>query len=423
MKQDMKKKVDYRPRIVDKTLSELLEAFGGVLITGPKWCGKSWTADHHAASRIDIDRDENKRRALMLPDEALAGKTPRLIDEWQDAPGLWDAARREIDIRHETGLFIFTGSATPTGKLPSHTGTGRFARLKMRPMTLYESGDSSGRISLAALFAGDRAPTLTSDMNAKKAIELICKGGWPAGLWLNAGGAARIPKEYFEAIVSEDINKADGTNRRTRLVSLLMRSLARNTASAPRATTIKADINRDGDNLSEQSIRSYMDALMKIFVLEEQASWLPSLRSRTRIRSASKRHFTDPSIAAAALGASPELLLKDVRTAGQLFESLCFRDLSVCVEALGGKIYHYRDDSGLEVDNILELPDGRWAAVEVKLGAFEFDGAAKNLARLKRKVSKDAGEPVFLAIMTASGGVAYTRDDGPLVIPVDAFGP
>jgi predicted AAA+ superfamily ATPase len=413
----------YKPRIVDRRLAELLRAFGGVLITGPKWCGKSWTADHQAVSRIDIDREENRRLAMMLPDEALAGKTPRLIDEWQDAPNLWDAARRQIDSRHTPGLFILTGSAAPPEGKPSHTGTGRLARLKMRPMTLYESGDSSGTVSLAALFHGEPIRPSVSEMDAKKALRLVCRGGWPAGLWLAEEATLQIPQEYFKAIVAEDIHRADGVHKSARLVSLFMRSIARNTATVAKAATIREDVRRDDDDLSEQSVRSYCDALLKIFVIEEQEAWLPSLRSKTRIRTRPKRHFTDPSIAAAALGASPELLLKDIKTAGFLFESLCFRDMAVHVESLGGKIYHYRDDSGLEADAILELPDGRWGAVEVKMGEFEFDGAAAHLIRLKNKVSADAGEPAFLAILTASGKLAYSREDRVAVIPIDCLGP
>jgi predicted AAA+ superfamily ATPase len=412
----------YKERLVDERLKELLSAFGGVLITGPKWCGKSWTASNQANSEIYIDQKENQERALLLPDTVLTGATPRLIDEWQDAPLLWDAARRQIDKKHSPGLFIFTGSSMPPEEKLSHTGTGRFARLNMRPLSLLESGDSSGKISLGNLFQNGMVEPCPSEMDFKKAVHLICKGGWPASFWLDDPAAMLIPQEYIQAIAQKDISRIDGVKKDPHRVLLFLRSLARNTATAARASTLSGDVARDGGEISDQTTRSYLEALRLIYVIDEQEAWQPSLRSRTRIRTSPKRHFTDPSLAAAALGATPELLVGDLKTAGFLFESLCYRDLCVYADASRGKVFHYRDDSGLEADAIVSLPDGRWGAVECKLGSFEFDAAAENLIKLKQKLAGEIREPSFLAIVTATGGLAYTRDDSVSVVPLDCLG-
>jgi predicted AAA+ superfamily ATPase len=414
----------YRPRLVDDKLDDLLSAFGGVLIIGPKWCGKSWTAMSRAKSEIYIDIKENKQRAMLLPRETLDGETPRLIDEWQDAPLLWDAARRLIDERHKTGQFIFTGSAVPPKEKTSHTGTGRFARLRMRPLSLYESGDSNGAVSLAELFDVGAVEPAVSHMDFKKAIALICKGGWPASFWIPEQTATVIAREYVDMIIHEDIQRIDSTRRNPAITALLLRSLARNSATSARVTNLKADVEEhESETISEQTIRSYYEALKRIFVIEEQDAWMPSLRSRSRLRVTPKRHFADPSLAVAALGASADLLIDDIKTAGFLFETLSYRDLSVYIETLGGHVFHYRDKEELEADAILELPDGRWGAIEIKLGTFEFDDAAANLMRLKRKLADETRPPSFLAILTASGGAAYTREDGVCVIPIDCLKP
>jgi len=417
-------KKDYKPRTVDEKLKKLLSTFGGVLITGPKWCGKSWTALNQAESEVFIDMEDNKKKAMLMPDLVLDGKNPRLIDEWQDAPILWDAARRRIDKEHRPGIFLFTGSAVPAKEKPSHTGTGRFARMRMRPLSLFESGDSSGKLPLTLLFEGKDFKPCPSEMDYMKALRLICAGGWPAAFWVPEAHAPLIAKEYMNMVINEDINRTDDIKRDTALVSLFVRSLARNSATSVKATSLRADITkREGADISEQTVRSYYEALKKIFVIEEQDAWAPSLRSRSRIRTTPKRHFADPSLAVAALGATPEILVEDIKTAGFLFESLCFRDLSVYMDALGGAVYHYHDFDDLEADSILQLPDGRWAAVEVKLGEFEFDIAAGNLRKLKKKLAKETVPPSFLAIITASGGAAYKRDDDVYVIPLDCLKP
>jgi len=415
-------KNDYRPRIVDKKLKTLLSVFGGVLITGPKWCGKSWTASSQAESEIFIDIEENKKKAILMPDVVLEGNNPRLIDEWQYAPLLWDAARRKIDEKHQPGMFLFTGSAVPPKDAPSHTGTGRFAKMRMRSLSLYETGDSSGKVSLTSLFDDEDFEPCMSEMDYMKALCLVCAGGWPAAFWVPEEHASLIAREYMNMVVNEDINRVDGIKRDPALVALFARSLARNSATSVKATSIKADIvEREGGDITEQTVRTYYEALKKLFVIEEQDAWAPSLRSRNRIRTTPKRHFTDPSLAAAVLGATPKILSDDIKTAGFLFESLCFRDLSIYMDALDGAVFHYHDYDELEVDTILQLPDGRWAAAEVKLGTFEFDAAAENLRKLKKKLAKETVPPSFLAIVTASGGAAYKRDDGVYVVPLDCL--
>jgi predicted AAA+ superfamily ATPase len=420
------KKRKYRPRIVDALLKRDMRTFGGVLIAGPKMCGKTWTGQQQASSSVYLDDEDNLQKALLAPEVVLAGDNPRLIDEWQTAPLLWDKARRFIDREQRPGLFIFTGSAVPPAAKPRHSGTGRFTRLAMRPMTLFESGDSSGIISLKKLFNGEKIKPCASQMNFQKVVRLICRGGWPAGLWLNEDDAMRLPQGYLRMVIESDVSRVDGVNRNPAKVELLLRSLARNSATTAGPSSILSDLrfHEQNETLSADSVESYLNALKQIFVIEDQEAWLPALRSKTRIRSSPKRHFVDPSLAAASLGATPEALADEPKTAGFLFESLCHRDLSVYTEALGGKVYHYRDEKGLEADAILQLPGGAWAAVEVKLGTFQFDEAAENLLKLKKKMeAQEVRPPAFLMILTASGGLAHTRDDGVHVVPVDCLGP
>jgi predicted AAA+ superfamily ATPase len=362
--------------------------------------------------------------ARLAPELALAGAAPRLVDEWQLAPVLWDKARRMIDNDGQSGRFIFTGSAVPaTGT--RHTGTGRFVRLQMKPLTLFESGISSGSVSLAALFTGEKIAPAPSTLNFEKAVALICKGGWPAALWLDEEAACALPAGYLKMIIESDISRVDGVNRSPARAELLIRSLARNNATQAGTRALLSDINiHEGNNvMSEDTIESYVNALKQIFIIEDQEAWLPSLRSKTRIRTSPKRHFTDPSLAAAALGATVEMLLNEPKTAGFLFESLCYRDLTVYSQNLDGKVYHYRDEKDLEADAVIQLPNGKWGALEVKMGSFEFDKAAKSLLKLKQKMEGIVEPPQFLAILSATGSLAYTREDGVLVVPLDCLGP
>lgn len=408
----------YIPRVVDSGIDTMLSAFGGVLVTGPKWCGKSWTGVHHASSSIMLGTDRANKLARLSPEDALAGRYPRLIDEWQDVPDLWDIARRRIDFENKKGMYIFTGSTVPPKT--HHSGTGRFARMSMKTMSLYESGNSNGSVSLSKLFSEGKVSTTRSRMDYKKIVRLICKGGWPSTSKDPNDVAVRISEEYVKSIIQTDLSAITGTRKNPVLTERVLRSLARNSASPVKISTLTSDISEEGRPVSDQTIRSYVDSLKDIFMVEEQHIWSPHLRSRTRLRSSPKIHFTDPSLATAVLGITSEALEKDVNTAGLLFESLCYRDISVYASSLYGNLYYYRDSNGLEIDNIIELPDGRWGAMEVKLGDYEVDKAAKNLLRLNGNVKNDAS---FLSVITATGKIAYTREDGVSVIPIDLLGP
>jgi len=412
----------YRPRVVDDRVSSLLTAFGGLLIVGPKWCGKSWTGIRYSKSIFFTGDEDSAALASLDPSIALEGEQPRLIDEWQDVPKLWDVARRNIDLYGKKGVYIFTGSTVPPLKNTRHSGTGRFAKLRMHSLSLFESGNSSGSVSLSRLFAGDSVRNERSDLDYRKAVDLICRGGWPAALGMDGNAALEIPHMYIESVIDSDLYHLDGKERDRNLLRLVLESLARNNATSAKLSVISKDISENGGNVSDSAIRDYINAFKKIYMIEEQKAWTTSLRSRARIRTSPKRHFTDPSLAAAVLGATPDILIRDVHTAGFLFESLCYRDLSIYAMALKGNVYQYLDNTGLEIDSIIELSDGRWGAVEVKLGTSEFDKAAKNLLTLKEKVSNGT-DPSFLMILCASGGLAYTREDGVLVVPADLLGP
>lgn len=413
---------EYRPRVIDNRVSSLLTSFGGLLIAGPKWCGKSWTGARYSRSIFFVGDEDSAALASIDPSLALEGEQPRLIDEWQDVPKLWDIARRNIDFSGKRGVYIFTGSTIPREKTTHHSGTGRFAKIRMHTLSLFESGDSDGSVSLSKLFAGDKMKNRKSNIDYRRTVGLICKGGWPTALDMDGQAALEIPRRYIESVVDSDLQRLDDKARDRDLLRLALRSLARNSATPAKLSVISKDISTNGGTISDGTIYEYISAFKRIYLIEEQEAWAMSLRSRARIRTSPKRHFTDPSLAAALLNATPDILVKDVRTVGFLFESLCYRDLSVYAAASGGKVYHYHDSSDLEVDNIIELCNGKWGAVEVKLGTSEFDDAAENLLSLKEKVGPDK-EPAFLMILCASGGLAYTREDGVLVVPVDLLGP
>ena len=414
----------YRPRIIDQLIKEKLSAFGGVQITGPKSCGKSWTGVFHSNSYMFLGEEEINNSVELNPQAALEGEYPHLVDEWQDIPKLWDIARRNIDFKNKKGMYIFTGSTQIPYEKTFHTGIGRFARLQMRTMSLFESGDSNGAVSLSKLFDSGRTDVASSNLDFKKAVNLICRGGWPGALEVDEKEAFRTSYDYIESLKKVDTSRVDGVRRSSTVMGLVLRSLARNNATSASVPTIAADIRSAGEDISEQTVRSYIEVLKKLFVIEEQEAWHPYVRSKTRIRKTGVRHFIDPSLAAAALGASPNILLKDTKTAGFLFESLCYRDLSAYALASRGRVFHYRDGADLEVDAIVQTEDGRWGAAEVKLGTFEFEKAASNLTRVKDKmVAAGAEEPSFLMIISATGRVAHTRPDGIVEAPIDCLGP
>lgn len=416
----------YKSRIADEILERKLKGKGAVLIEGPKWCGKTTTAEQIAKSVLYMADPANGEQNLTLadinPSLLLTGDTPRLIDEWQLAPKLWDAIRFEVDHRGEEGQFILTGSAVPVDKNKIvHTGTGRFSWLLMRPMTLYESGESTGTVSLKDLFDGPFTINGINNLSLEDIAYLCCRGGWPRSIFLDKDIALDSAFDYYDAIVNSDISRVDGVNRNSLRVNNLMRSYARNIGSQASIETIKNDMaNNDSFDLDTDTVFSYINALKKIFVIEESPAWNPNLRSKAAIRTSDTRYFIDPSIATASLGIGPEDLINDLNTFGLVFETLCIRDLRVYAESINGNVYHYRDSSSLECDAVIHLRNGSYGLVEIKLGGDRLiDEGAKNLIKLQNKIDTEKmKKPSFMMVLTATGNYAYKRDDDVYVIPV-----
>lgn len=419
---------NYRKRIADKLLEFRLEEMGAVLIEGPKWCGKTTTAEQHARSSIYLSNPQSRRQYIELadvnPSLVLAGESPRLIDEWQVAPRLWDAVRYEVDHRAMVGQFILTGSAVPPSQAEiQHSGTGRYAWLTMRTMSLWESGDSSGEISLQGLFNGQND---MSGINPHKSLEkiafLTCRGGWPAALSRNERAALRLATDYLDAIVRSDVSRADSQLTNSDIVSRIMRSYARIQGTQTPTTKILDDISpsTDAPLLSINTLHSYLAALKAIFVTEDMPSWNPNLKSKTAIRTTDTRYFTDPSIAVAALGLGPEDLTNDLKTFGLIFETLCIRDLRVYADALDGNVYHYRDKTGLECDAVVHLRNGAYGLIEIKLGGeTAISHGIETLKKLAGKIDDSKmGCPTFLMVLTAVGDYAYRRRDGIWIVPI-----
>lgn len=414
----------YLSRIADKILADRLESSGAVLIEGPKWCGKTRTATEISKSQLYM-QDPDKTLSYMKaadtkPSLLLKGETPRLLDEWQMAPVLWDAVRFMVDQRGKTGQFILTGSAVPQDNVVQHTGTGRISRIMMRPMSLFESNESNGTISLSDLFNGKTDIEAFSDLTIEQIAFAIVRGGWPASVEDTKKSALRRAVDYVEAVINADVSRVDNIEKNPVRVRALLRSLARNISTVATIKTIHDDIamSDTDESISEKTISQYLNALNRIFVTENLPAWNPALRSKTAIRTSPKRQFVDPSIATAIMRLTPERLLDDFNYFGFLFESLCDRDLRIYTEAIDGEVFHYRDSSGLESDAVIVLNDGRWAAVEIKLGSKEIEDAAKHLIELKNKVNtQKMMEPSFLMILTGTE-IAYRRDDGVLVVPL-----
>jgi uncharacterized protein len=416
--------VTYVPRIADAELTAQLEASGAVVVEGPKAVGKTETARRQAASLVLLDVDAGARAAAAVdPELILEGDTPRLIDEWQLEPSVWNHIRRVIDDRRLPGQFILTGSAVPADDVTRHTGAGRIARLRLRPMSLAESGHSSGAVSLDAVFAGTPPRAADPGMTITKLVDLLCTGGWPAIAGLSVPVAQRRLRAYLDEIARADIQRVDGIGRDPVKVARVLRSLARHVATEVTATTIAADFGGAEGPVDRDTIASYLHALERLMVIEDQPAWAPALRSRSRLRTSPKRHFVDPCLAVASLSATPEMVLKDLNFAGFLFESLVIRDLRVYAQHRGGRVLCYRDNTGLEIDAIVEMPDGRWAAFEIKLGAGRVDAGVRSLLRFAERVDvARCGEPVLLAVVTATG-FAYLRRDGVGVVPIATLGP
>lgn len=416
----------YRKRIADDILKRKLEGKGAVLIEGPKWCGKTTTAEQLAESILYMDEPEKKEQNIAMselsPKRLLKGATPRLIDEWQIAPKLWDAIRFEVDHRGELGQFVLTGSAVPVdSKEITHSGTGRFTWLTMRPMSLYESGDSTGEVSLKDLFDGISEVDGENTISIDRLAFLVCRGGWPQAVTMRDEIALDQATDYYDAVVRSDINRADNIQKNPERVKRLMRSYARNQGSQVANTVIAQDIAvNDEASMSEETIASYLNALRKIFVVEDMPAWNPNLRSKTAIRAADTRYYIDPSIAVAALGIGPNDLLNDLKTFGFLFEALCVRDLRVFADALGGEVYHYRDKDGQECDAVVHLRNGAYGLIEIKLGGDKLiEEGAESLKAMQAKIDTDKMKaPSFLMVLTGTGDYAYCRQDGVYVVPI-----
>lgn len=421
--------ITYKSRIADKLLQEQLEAAGVVLIEGSKWCGKTTTAEHIAKSVLYMDHPQKKAEYMLLaennPEILFEGECPRLLDEWQVAPQLWDTARFIADRKKGTGHFIFTGSAVPVDSSKiSHTGTGRFAWLTMRPMSLWESGESNGSISILKLFAGQMQAAIAPDPSLEEVAFMLCRGGWPGALDLKRQAALMQSRNYVDAVCKKDISRVDGVERDAAFALRLMRSYARNQGGQVPVSVIHADLVSNNDSpKSEETISSYITALKKIFVIEDMPAWNPNLRSKTAIRTSDTRYFVDPSIATAALGIGPKDLMNDLNTFGLFFETMAIRDLRVYAEALDGEVFHYRDKNGLECDAVLHLRNGNYGLVEIKLGGETLieEGAA-SLKKLADKIDTTRMKaPAFMMVLTAVGGYAYKRNDDVLVVPISCL--
>ena len=422
---------EYKKRIADVILQDKLNTMGAVLIQGPKWCGKTTTAEQAAKSTLYMDNPESKESNILMariePSKLLHGETPRLIDEWQLAPSLWDSIRFEVDHRNGLGHFILTGSAVPSDRTEiSHSGIGRFAWMTMRPMSLFESGESNGTVSFEQMFS---APEQVAEINELKIDDiayLICRGGWPQAVGMDKQHALNLAFEYCEALVESDLNRVDAVSRDRERIKRLLRSYSRHQGGQVSVATIKKDlIDNEATSFNEDTISSYLSALRMIFVVDDVPAWNPNLRSKTSIRSTDTRYFVDPSIAAASLELGPNDLLSDLNTMGLLFETLCIRDLRVYAELLNGTLYHYRDHNGLECDAVIHLRGGSYALVEIKLGGDRLiEEGASTLQTLAAKIDTNKmKEPSFLMVLTAVGKFAYRREDGVYVVPIGCLRP
>ena len=417
----------YKKRIADGMLQKRLQITGAVLIQGPKWCGKTTTAEQHSHSQLYMDDADRFRQNIELaeisPSKLLGGDSPRLIDEWQLAPQLWDAIRYEVDHREGEGHFILTGSAVPADRSKiTHSGVGRFSWLTMRTMSLFESGDSSGEISLSRLFEGVNEEIFSENkIGIDHLAWLICRGGWPRATTLDSDLALDMAFNYYDGLVNSDISRVDGINRSPERTIRILRALSRHQATQVSMNTLCSDIaaNEGGSNVRE-TISTYIEALKKIFVVENSPAWNPNLRSKTAIRTSDTYYFSDPSIGVAALGIGPNDLIADIKTMGLLFETLSIRDLRIYADAIGGKVYHYRDKTGLECDAVIHLRNGRYGLVEIKLGGdSNIEAGAKTLLSLNERIDHATMKlPSFMMILTGTSPFAYRRKDGILVVPI-----
>lgn len=421
-------KSEYRRRIIDTTIETYLEVSGAICIEGPKWCGKTWTSAFHSNSEFLVgdpaNNFSNRQLAALNPSLVLQGETPRMIDEWQEVPSIWDATRAEVDKRRKKGQIILTGSSTPKTKGIMHTGSGRIVRLRMNTMSLYESGDSSGKVSLKELCSGNLTFQMLEEVSLEKLAVYIVRGGWPENTRVDDKKAHLMPRAYMDNVINEDLNNLDDGEKYDRhKTTLLLRSLARNESTTVSDLSLLKDIiERDNESMSRNTIAKYLESLNRLFILNNQMPFSPNLRSSLRVKQSEKRHFSDPAMACALLNITPEKLLGDLNTFGFLFEGLVERDLAIYAQSFGAKLFHYQDYKNNEIDAVIELENGDWCAFEIKLGAKKIDEGAENLIKVCKDIEKNGGKPPEVkCVICGLSNAAYQRSDGVYVVPVTAL--
>lgn len=419
---------DYKHRIIDEILEEYLKTFGAVCVEGPKWCGKTWTSSYHSNSEIYIGDPagnfQNRNLAQMSPDLVLDGDSPRLIDEWQEVPPLWDAVRYRVDLTGKKGQYILTGSSTPNHKGILHSGAGRIAKVRMRPMSLYEMGCSSGKVSLEKLCNDNITSAMTGEVMLTDLTEYIIRGGWPGNINTPIAQASLLPAQYINAIIDDDVYRIDGIKRNKDKMKLLLRSLARNESTTATNTSLAKDIKDiDDSTLDKDTVADYLDIFDRLFITDNQKPFSTNIRSSVKVKQAEKRHFCDPSLVCSLLNANQEMLINDLQTLGFLFEALCERDLKIYAESFGASLYHYQDYDNKEIDAVVELKNGDWCAFEIKLGANQIDFAAESLLKINKKIKEDPkGKPAkILCVICGLSNAAYKRPDGVYVVPITAL--
>lgn len=417
----------YKPRVIDSAVCRYLSTFGAVCIEGPKWCGKTWTSSFHSKSEFLIgdpaNNFQNRALAEISPSIVLEGETPRLLDEWQEVPSIWDAVRYTVDGRAEKGQFILTGSSTPKRKGVLHSGAGRIGRLRMRTMSLYESGESSGTVSLEELCNGKITPAMTGEVSLRDLAYYTVRGGWPGNLNVAPENASLLPQSYLDAILDDDSQRIDDKKYDVTKMRLLLRSLARNESTTAAKKKLLNDIREfDDEAIDMDTIATYLDVFDRLFLLDNQLPFSANIRSSVRVKQAEKRHFCDPALACALLKATPDKLIGGLETFGFLFEALVERDLKIYAESFGANLYHYQDYNNKEIDAVVELKDGKWCAFEIKLGANQIDKAATELVALRNDIEKNGGvAPSVLCVICGLSNAAYVRPDGVFVVPITAL--
>ena len=420
-------KTQYKPRVIDGAVQKYLDTFGAVCIEGPKWCGKTWTSSYHSNSEFMIgdpsNNFQNRSLAELSPAIVLEGETPRLLDEWQEVPPIWDAVRYTVDQRAKKGQFILTGSSTPKRKGVLHSGAGRIGKLRMRTMSLYETGDSSGVVSLRELCNGKLTPALTGAVDLRDLANYVVRGGWPGNLDVPIENASILPQSYLDAILADDSQRIDGKKYDVGKMRLLLRSLARNESTTATKKKLLSDIKDiDDETIDADTINTYLDVFNRLFLIDNQLPFATNIRSSARVKQAEKRHFCDPALACALLKATPDRLIGDLETFGFLFEALVEHDLKIYAESFGANVFHYQDYNNKEVDAIIELEDGQWCAFEIKLGANQIDKAAADLVELKNAITENGGiGPSVLCVICGMSNAAYVRPDGVFVVPITAL--